>query len=206
MGARTWNIVIAICLFAAALPGPAQGSVPPGVLFDYRNGLFSVRGENVPLLPLLETIAARAGVGIYLFGDIPSHVTVALEGRSLESALRSLLRGCSHAVVYDETDPAQRIVFFGPSRASRLAELPEGLGGRLRLSGELEGRERLAALDAPQDRRTALAAEIGQLEERIRSGDSDRVREMWAKVRDPRFLANDRARLESLRKELEELE
>lgn len=176
---------------------PAFGSAEPPYRLEYQDGLVTVSGSKIPVLAALEEIAAHANVKIVVYGPCRKHISIHCPSRPLGQAISRMLRGCSHAVIYydGQADNGQGVSTVsgsaseaaGPERSQSKAAGPAAL--------PLETPE-------PLDPEKMLHHEIERLQARIARGESDRQKALWAGHRAPRFLPDDRARLEELKARL----
>jgi hypothetical protein len=116
----------ALLFFILSISGAAFAAVPSTALerFDYRGGLVSIKGEEVPVLALLNEISESADIHIIVLDPIESRrVTLEFTDRPLGRALRTILRHCSYAVLYFQGEPPGP----GPVHESTTAELEDGL-------------------------------------------------------------------------------
>lgn len=89
---------MAVFLFLA---GQSHAAALPAGTVKYNGGRFSVRGDNISFLGLIEDISGKADIKIYIVDrTLPSHVSFDFADRTLADTLRMVLRGCSYAVVY----------------------------------------------------------------------------------------------------------
>ena len=105
---RKSKIGNAICLFACvclmvfSTCNFAKASVKPEIL-EYRNGLISIKGDGLSLLPLLQKISESTGIQIVVFCPLsPRAVSVDMVDKPVEQAFRSILRGYSYAAIYSD--------------------------------------------------------------------------------------------------------
>lgn len=102
------HIIISSCMLVFFTANDASASRPE-FLFQYKEGMISLNGESIPILPLLEKITEVSSIEIFVIDDIDSRsITVDFKDRPLEDALRSILKGCSYAILY----PPFRIIFY----------------------------------------------------------------------------------------------
>lgn len=134
--------LLALCLglglrqVAAEPPGAARVGVTP-------QGRVSLEVEDVTLEALLETLASRLGLAIYVRGPLETRVTLTLRRAPLEVALRAMLREESYVLQWRE-------VWHGP-----LADSPNRLY-ILREHGQAGSELRLVAAPDPEVDEDAL--------------------------------------------------
>ena len=91
-----------VCLVVFSTCSFAKVSVGPQV-FEYRDGLISLKGDGLSLLPLLQRISESTGIQILVFGSLsPYPVSVDMIDKPVEEALKSILRGYSYAAIYSD--------------------------------------------------------------------------------------------------------
>jgi len=79
------------------VPAPAAAALEG---FACRDGRVTFTARGVALETVLQTIAGAAGIDIRLIDPATQPVWIKIVDKPLEQALRSLLRGVNHAVVY----------------------------------------------------------------------------------------------------------
>ncbi|MBF0271005.1 MAG: hypothetical protein HQL98_02860 [Magnetococcales bacterium] len=85
-------------LFAPVSVMAAAASVPDGVV--YRQGKLSVAFRSTPIRVALEQVANKVGIPFLLDPEVKGTLSMSFDGVPLESALKRLLSGQSHVVVY----------------------------------------------------------------------------------------------------------
>lgn len=146
---RFAGVAVVVLLAWGVISGPAAAQSRLSV--EYRSPRLTIRADEVPLAEVLARVARV--VGFEVVGHAPDTlVSVTLEDVSIEDALRRLLRGASHSLVYRAPDPADpsagldRLVLVSSSR---------------RVPGDNDGRSRPpsreAITDGPQPSEIASA-------------------------------------------------
>jgi len=122
-------VVFSTCSFAKASVGPQ--------VFEYRDGLISLKGDGLSLLPLLQRISESTGIQILVFGPLsPYPVSVDMIDKPVEEALKSILRGYSYAAIYSDGS-AGGVNIISTGQAPLFApEVEEGVGNVDRTSRE----------------------------------------------------------------------
>ena len=114
--------------------------------------------------------------------------------RSSMDQLKSILKGCSYAIIYNDPSPSY----------DRFGSSPISDGEHL---SNLNTHEDTATGDDTESnllkaQKIRLVARIEKLKEGIASGNADRFFEHWTKIRDPKYIYNHHAELERLQEEL----
>lgn len=108
--------VVALVTLALFFPGVCFSAIPSGAV-SLRGELVTVRAREMPLLTLLQQISEATGTEIYLFCPAGSkRVTVEFTDRPLESALGTILKGCSYAVVSGDEGRLKGAVYLMVAR------------------------------------------------------------------------------------------
>jgi len=123
-------VVFSTCSFAKASVGPQ--------VFEYRDGLISLKGDGLSLLPLLQRISESIGIQILVFGPLsPRAVSVDMIDKPVGEALKSILRGYSYAAIYSSDGSAGGVNIISTGQALLFApEGEEGVGNVDRTSRE----------------------------------------------------------------------
>lgn len=138
-------------LFFCVSAMPLQAAVDTKKhMVNFNENQLSVTADRVPLTDLLEEISDRASIEVFVSEDVqPDSVTVNIANRSLEDALKMILRGYNYAGIYQKTDDASW-------RMTSIKIYPAGRpGGMLR---KLSGREKGAPV--VRDHRTVTKTVI----------------------------------------------
>jgi hypothetical protein len=124
-----WSLVATVCLGTA---GPARAADDTSALtVEYHAPRLSVDARDVSLARVLGEIGARVGFTVVDNALSPRTVSVSIKDASVEEALRQVLRGENHTVLYVEksggapsSGPAiDKIVLLGePGRPQAVAE------------------------------------------------------------------------------------
>jgi hypothetical protein len=124
------SIVLLFFLLSAMVVATATDGVAASdpEVFEYHNGRMNIKGQRLAVLSLLERIAEAANAEIFVFdplSDLP--IDADYQSMSPGDIIRSVLKECSHAVVYAGTQGSQLIsgvhVMVG-SRYARLKKPP----------------------------------------------------------------------------------
>lgn len=101
--------------------------------FEYANGLLTLEANQRPISEVLAQISGAVGIEIIVFDPIDSaRISVTVKDKPLEEALRTILKGYSHSVVYNpkresqgvrivqqpKRDPRRNMPYAQPSLAS----------------------------------------------------------------------------------------
>lgn len=91
-----------VCLVVFSTCGFAKSSAELEV-FDYKDGLISLKGDGVSFLPLLQRISESTGIQIVIVSHLnPSSISVDMTDKPIEEALKSILKGYSYAAIYSD--------------------------------------------------------------------------------------------------------
>ena len=94
------HIIISSCMLVFFTANDASASRSE-FFFEYKEGMISLKSDNIPIMSLLEKITEVSSIEIFLIDDIDSRsITADFKDRSLEDALRSILKDCSYAILY----------------------------------------------------------------------------------------------------------
>jgi hypothetical protein len=188
-------IVILLCHTLAICKSDAEA-------FQVQNGLVTIKQNNVSLLDLLEQIAKRMDMQIYITSQIDpaTRISPNYDKVAPEALIQSLLKNYSYALIYNASqlnDPRESRIWFADRNHPRqsLAD-----ANNVNNAAATEISDRAAVAPHQEDR---IMVEIEALKKRIDSGISDREYEQWKKIRGPRFATHDRDRLAAYRKQLE---
>lgn len=123
---------VLIALVCASLAEPARAADgEPGLRVEYQSPRVSVEARDVSLANVLAAIGAKVGFTVVDSALSPTVVSVSIKDASVEEALRQLLRGENHTVLYAARgDPASasgpaidKIVLLGePGRVQVIAD------------------------------------------------------------------------------------
>ncbi len=95
------HIIISSCMLVFFTANDARPASRPEFLLQYKEGMITLKGDRIPIMPLLEKITEVSSIEIFLIDDIDSRsINVDFRDRSLEDALRSILKDCSYAILY----------------------------------------------------------------------------------------------------------
>ncbi|MFH2092685.1 MAG: hypothetical protein ABIJ31_10010 [Pseudomonadota bacterium] len=189
----------------------AQASVKLSEI-EYDHGIVSLTSGRFSLLAVLKKLASVAKIEIYITGKFSdSSKQIGFDRTPIHDALCTLLKGYSFAVIYsDDSDTQGHIYLYGVNGTHVPAEnsisLKQGESGQI--SGSpVNGTALLQDYDPSQDNvsqnMTPLEHKIQKLEKEIESGRADAWYESWAKIRDPKYVANPRDKLVRYQKELQ---
>ena len=114
--------VTLVLLFACLVCGPQNllgARFDQSVQVEIRGGLVSIEAREVDFRDLMQEIAARGGVKVWIAEGLPPRsVSVSFDSVPLEQVLHELLADTSHALVFDRVE--------GESRISQVYVLPPG--------------------------------------------------------------------------------
>jgi hypothetical protein len=145
--------------------------------------------DPIPIGQAIDRLAVELNAHIVLFSVLEDkRVILNLGTRSPVDTLKSILKGYSYAVIFNDpshaySDMSNELSAAVPPTTS------EGPG--------------LSMADLAQER---LTKRIRQLEGQIDSGEADRFFERWSQYKDPKYIYNHRADLKRLRKKRTGLE
>jgi hypothetical protein len=95
-------------LFLIWTSGPVIGGDPPRIRFS--DGYLTINATKTPLIPLLESLSEASGIEILIAEDLgPHEVTANFLNVPLEEALKRMLRGLNHALVYEKRENILRL-------------------------------------------------------------------------------------------------
>ena len=144
----------------------------------------------------LERLCQEINASVLVVGTLPAQqVTLDLANRSAEENLRSILKGYSYVVIYNDPQRSYDSLVEGPSGD---AVPPDSHSGPL--------------VPAPSDMaepvtaRERLVARIEQLEAQIESGEADRFYDHWSQHRDSKYIYSHDRELERLHDNLAALD
>jgi hypothetical protein len=121
------TVLAVLAFLAAASPVAGAGRLD----VDYRPPRVSVEASDHTLTQILGAIGAKVGFTVVDNGAPSEPMTVSIHDASVEDALRQLLRGTNHSVVYlDETSPGSapidKVVLLGaPGIAQPMSAPPD---------------------------------------------------------------------------------
>lgn len=143
------------------------------------------------------SVALKARIVVFCASE-PRQVILDSDHRSGIDQLKSILKGCSYAIIYNDPSPSY----------DRFDRSPLAAGG---YSSNLNRHAGTASSDDAESnlfkvQRNRLTARIEKLKEEIASGNADRFFEHWTKIRDPKYIYNHHAELERLQEKLVEMD
>ena len=102
------------------------------LLLQYKEGMISLKGDRIAIMPLLEKITEVSSIEIFLIDDIDSRsINVDFKDTPLEDALRSILKGCSYAILYyKDKSPKGRIHTMSTFSIARTNNIPALAAGK----------------------------------------------------------------------------
>ena len=85
----------------------------------YKDGMVSVKGDQVPLLTILEKICESAGLKIIVLNPFQTQtVSINMVEKPVEAVLRNILRDQNYAVIYSSEGSGYGVRLMGDWRAS----------------------------------------------------------------------------------------
>jgi hypothetical protein len=195
-GLRISVLMVVVLIWLAGSPEPVAYAEP---VVTSENGRITVQAEPMMLSILLKQLVQAAQVELLIVEPIAEDTLVRADFNRmpLEQILDSLLKRNSYAIVYNS---GQSEVYF--SDAAVVGQVAPDAA--IDESGQFDPLGESASFlraDAEQQ----LLQKIRTLEERIRSGISDREYERWASVRDPKYVVHDRDLLAEYHEKLNSL-
>jgi len=151
-------IILIISFVCMTLTGTASGALPNtgDYEIEYREGLVSARGEEVPAMAVLEKLAEIVGMEVFIFGAPPSSpVSLDLKNKSPETALRILLRGINYAVVHNPASGIRGV------RIVQAQQAPRKAGDAQQASGDGGGSKKSAQANPTGPSQTPVEAGAG---------------------------------------------
>ena len=158
-----------------------------------------IRSEEMPIEQAIERISMGLKARIIIFGSL-SHRNVSFSEnhRSDLERLKSILKGSSYAIVYN--DPTHSYDCYGEPPST-----PESRKTSAAFTYTTESENKQDG-DVTSDPREKLLKRIGRLESEIESGEAERFYKRWSKVKDPKYIFNHSRELARLREKLASLE
>jgi hypothetical protein len=176
---KTWGHYLVLVLLTHLVLvihiGYAQTS-PQKLSITYDNRLVTISATNADLKAALLKLADITNTYIKFPASLKKKITIHKEEISLKEALRSLLRGLNHAIIYSVTGKnnvvISRVRVFSEVNKSRLSEMAEA-----RLTRQIKSYERqlaslknnLSKVDSNSRRGKTYVTRIERLEKRIQS-------------------------------------
>src|SRR5262245_32807894 len=122
------TVLALLALLAVASPVVGAGRLD----VDYRPPRLSVEATDHTLTQILGAIGAKVGFTVVDNGAPSEPMTVSIRDASVEDALRQLLRGTNHSLVYlDETSPGSvpidKVVLLGAPGIAQPTSTPDRL-------------------------------------------------------------------------------
>lgn len=112
----TWKDIISGFVFTAVFFGVTTGlslavqyeeSIPFEIhIIDFKDRLLSVSVANQKFKHVIEVVAQKAGIDIFIPESIDEYITVTFYKLPLEEGLKKLLKGRNHVFVYSRPDEA----------------------------------------------------------------------------------------------------
>ena len=85
----------------------------------YKDGMVSVKGDQVPLLTILEKICESAGLKIIVLNPFKTQmVSINMVEKPVEAVLKNILRDQNYAVIYSSEGSGYGVRLMGDWRAS----------------------------------------------------------------------------------------
>ena len=148
-------LIVSMVLCGAT--GQAKNFDDKSGLIQYRAGKISVKSQKTPFLLLIEQISQKANLDVYIVDQVfPEMVHAKLDNLTVEKALRRILKGCNHAIVYhaDHKDSDAQdglgLVPLLPDRASaavgKPSDMPVGSAKALRYKPSLNATDKTQQL------------------------------------------------------------
>lgn len=101
----------------------AQTEPPPQFRVTYEAPVVAIEAESAPLVAVLRELGERAGFAVTDRSGAVEPMTVGVSG-TIETVLRRLLAGSSHALVYDERGWLREVVLLGPGGVTSTPPVP----------------------------------------------------------------------------------
>jgi hypothetical protein len=93
-------LFVLIISFPVAQKSVAASSIDPHLHIDYENNSLTLTAQNVDLKKVLSALSKKADIDIRYPSSLKKKITLDKRGVSLKEALRSLLKGVNHAIIY----------------------------------------------------------------------------------------------------------
>lgn len=142
----------------------------------YENRLLTISAKDADLKNVLLKLAEKTNTQITFPGSLEKQVTINKKSVSLREALKSLLHGLNHAIIYSVTNKKNviisRVRVFADSKKSSLSQT-----ANRRITNRIRAYERqirslknnLSRVDENSRRGKSYLSRISRLEEKIRS-------------------------------------
>lgn len=95
------------CLVLLSTPGYTQSSNSK-IHMDYSNSLLSLTATNADLKTILQRLSDEAGIDIKYPEDLEMQLTINLSEVSLDRAIKKILKGINHAVIYSSSEKMKK--------------------------------------------------------------------------------------------------
>jgi hypothetical protein len=147
---------------------------------------------EMPIGQAVDQLSDRLHARVVILGELPlRQVRLDLSLRSALDNLKSILKGCSYAIIYNDPSHSHSSLLHTP-----------------RIDTSMPSHAAVIEPDQsdPAVPRKRLTARIEQLEKQIESGEADRFFDHWSKHKDPKYIYNHRADLDRLKKRLSHID
>lgn len=112
--------IILFCAFILFLHAGVMAGTSPEL--DYKDGKLEINAINAPLMPILESLAQKADLEIFVSDELgPLTISAQFTDKELEDGLRTMLRGINYALVYRKSGdswPVSKVYIYPVSKNS----------------------------------------------------------------------------------------
>jgi len=100
-------LLMAVCLLSLACPAPLQAAAD-NIQINYKDQLLTLKAQDADIKNILLKISDLAGIYVRFPQAIEKQITIELDKVPLAKALKKLLRGLNHAIIYSISDKKNR--------------------------------------------------------------------------------------------------
>jgi hypothetical protein len=160
-----------IIFFSTTLYAQNSGGI---IQLNYNNNLLTLTAEKADLKNILLRLSDEAGVYVNYPNNLKKHVTLELSKVSLDRAIKKILKGINHAVIYsfskkDQNSEVSRIYIFQKAKSTALSRREQQTANSIKnYEKRIESlKERLSNLDENSRRGKSYLRQIKSYEDRI---------------------------------------
>ena len=99
-------LLATLCLLSGGLPADVQAA-EGDIQMSYKDHLLTIRAQQADIKNILLRISDETGIFVRFPNDISKQISIAIVDTPLAKALKKLLRGLNHAIIYSPPNKKQ---------------------------------------------------------------------------------------------------